>query len=112
MHNSVLSNYLRTRRREWGLTQVELAQVLGCRSREHVSRIENGKGMPSIELAIACEIVFEHRLYELFPRLYKKIEKQVEGKLRKLHAEAHPKNCARSIRKKAIINRAIMRIKK
>src|SRR6266700_3213532 len=113
MHNrAVLSKSLRIRRKEWGLTQAELATLLGCKSREHVSRIENGKGTPSIELAIACEVVFEHSLRELFPHLYRKIEKQVEGKLRMLHSAAHPKYCVRAIRKKTIINRAIIRIKK
>ncbi len=110
MSNIALSKSLRARRRAWGLTQAELAKLLGCKSRVHVSRIENGKGTPSIELAIACEVIFEHSLAELFPALYKKVTKRIDGKLRLLHAEAHPTHCARSIRKKTIINRAINRL--
>lgn len=111
MRNMVLSKSLRTRRREWGLTQSELAKLLGCKNRTHVSRIENGKGTPSTELAMACEIVFEHRLEELFPHLYRKVISRVHANFRALYSSLPPKVCAHAIRKKVIINRAITRTK-
>ena len=60
---------LRTHRRTWGLSQRELAELLGMESRAHVSRIERGKRSPTLETALACSTLFGVSLGVLFPQL-------------------------------------------
>ena len=60
---------LRTHPRIWGLSQRELADILGMESRAHVSRIERGKRSPTLETALACSTLFGVPLGELFPQL-------------------------------------------
>lgn len=60
---------LRTHRRTWGLSQRELADLLGMESRAHVSRIERGKRSPTLETALACSTLFGVSLGALFPQL-------------------------------------------
>lgn len=59
---------LRTHRRTWGLSQRELADLLGMESRAHISRIERGKRSPSFETALACSTLFGVPLGVLFPQ--------------------------------------------
>jgi DNA-binding XRE family transcriptional regulator len=53
-------SYLRPLRRRWGLTQAELASLIGTRTYVAVSRIESLKTYPSLAEAIACSIYFRH----------------------------------------------------
>ena len=69
--------YLRTHRRVWGLTQQELAALLGFESAAHVSRIENGKRAPTIESAFACQAIFGIAPSEMFPHAYDLVEERV-----------------------------------
>ena len=68
-----LISYLRPLRRRWGLTQAELAFLIGTRTHVAVSRIEARKTYPSLAQAIACSIVFDTPPLELFPELYGKV---------------------------------------
>ena len=69
--------YLRTHRRIWGLTQPELASLLGLRSASHLSRIEHGKYAPKIEVAIACQVIFGIPPSAMFPQVYTLVEEEV-----------------------------------
>jgi transcriptional regulator with XRE-family HTH domain len=69
--------YLRTHRRERGLTQQELARLLVGQSRAGISRVERGLRTPSIETAIAASVLFGIPTKELFPELYRDIEERV-----------------------------------
>ena len=50
--------YVRANRRKWGLTQVELARLVGLVSRSAVSRIERAERLPTTATIIACSIIF------------------------------------------------------
>jgi transcriptional regulator with XRE-family HTH domain len=63
-------SYIRPLRRRWGLTQAEFAFLIGIRTHAAVSRIESLKSYPSLAEAIACSIVFDTPLLELFPEVY------------------------------------------
>ena len=63
-------SYLRPLRRRWGLTQAEFAFLIGTKTHAAISRIEALKAYPSLREAIACSIVFNTPLLELFPELY------------------------------------------
>ncbi|OIQ90053.1 hypothetical protein GALL_280520 [mine drainage metagenome] len=69
--------YLRTHRRVWGLTQPELASLLGLRSASHLSRIEQGKYAPKVEVALACQVIFGIPPSAMFPHVYTLVEEEV-----------------------------------
>ena len=74
--------YLRTHRKMSGLTQSELAALLGSRHYTHVIRLEKDEFLPRIEEALACEVLFGISPSKMFPRLYEQIE---EGLLRRAY---------------------------
>lgn len=76
MRNS-LPVYLRTFRRQAGLTQRELAQLIGCPNDIAVSRLERSSHRPRLHVALACEVVFRASLRELFPDMYEEVEQLV-----------------------------------
>jgi DNA-binding XRE family transcriptional regulator len=77
MHNRTLAPYVRTLRRRWALTQQELAQLIGYDERCSVCRIESGMRSPTIESALALEILFGTPTRSLFPQLYSTVEEAV-----------------------------------
>src|SRR5262245_20561170 len=52
-----LKNYLRYYRRRFGLTQRELAFLLGL-SDSAISRIERNRSQPTLSVALACQALF------------------------------------------------------
>ena len=71
---SKLPSYLRYHRRRWGLTQRELAYLLGLKSGSAISRIERNVVQPSLAIALACQVLFDAPLMELFPGAFSAIE--------------------------------------
>ena len=69
--------YLRTHRRVWGLTQLELASLIGLRSTAHISRIEHGKRAPKVEVALACQVIFGIPPSVMFPHVHTFVEEKV-----------------------------------
>jgi len=74
---SALKSYLRTHRRLWGLTQGELAYLLGLKSTTSVSRVERYERQPTFNIALASQIIFDRPPAELFPGPYSEIEEAV-----------------------------------
>ena len=70
-------SYLKTHRKRLGLSQRELAALLGCRSETLVSRYERLARKPSLEVAVACQVIFDAPLDEVFPGIYAPVEKAV-----------------------------------
>lgn len=71
--------YLRTHRRAWGITQRELALLIGLQSPSHVSRLEHGKCKrgPSYETALACHVLFGIEPRDLYPAIHREVEDRV-----------------------------------
>ena len=61
-----LENYLRTYRKQSGLTQDEVGFLLGCENGAQVSRYEKRHRLPPLETALACEEIFGVPVSELF----------------------------------------------
>ena len=77
-----IPNYLRTHRRKVGLTQRDLARVLGYENDQGtVSRHERFHSTPPLEIAIGYEIVFRVPVSEIFAGLRDEIEEGIEGRL-------------------------------
>jgi len=70
----LLDNYLRTYRNRAGLSQDELAFLLGCQHGTKVSRYERRSRQPSLEAAMAYEIALGTPVRELFAGMYEKVE--------------------------------------
>ena|SRR5713226_8482010 len=69
-----LGCYLRSYRRRWGFSQRELADILGDRDRNFISRLESQKRQPKLKDAVALCVLFGMEPQELFPALCTEIE--------------------------------------
>lgn len=79
-----LSNYLKMYRKRSGLSQDELALLLGCKSGSKVSRYERCGRMPSLDTLIALELVFREPVCELFLGRYERVRKDVRRRAQRL----------------------------
>jgi DNA-binding XRE family transcriptional regulator len=82
-----LDCYLRPYRRRWGLTQDDLAALLGHKNGSVISRLERYGRQPSLEAAYALEVIFGTAPAELFPGLQAKVKKEVIARVRDLYDE-------------------------
>ena len=69
-----LSNYLRTYRKRAGLSQDEIAFLLGCRSFEHISRYEPFRRMPGFRTSLALSVIFQMPTHKIFRGEYQRVE--------------------------------------
>jgi transcriptional regulator with XRE-family HTH domain len=72
-----LPNYLLANRKRLALSQDEVAFLLGTNSGAQVCRNERFVREPSLETALAYEVIYKRSVSELFPGLYQKVEQQV-----------------------------------
>jgi transcriptional regulator with XRE-family HTH domain len=79
-----IKSYLRTYRKRLGLTQDEIAFLLGCRSGTKISRFEHLARHPNLETALACQVVFGVPAHEIFPGMFAEVEKVVTERARLL----------------------------
>jgi transcriptional regulator with XRE-family HTH domain len=78
-------NYLRSYRLRWGLSQGELANLLGWKGSEVISRIEKKQRPPTLRLVIACFILFGTPAAELFPDISASIEIDVMARVQEMY---------------------------
>jgi len=80
MSSSPLTNYLRTNRNRLGLSQEEVAFLLGFKGPDKgvkVCRDEKFARVPNLQTALAYEVMYGKPVRELFAGLYEQIEKEV-----------------------------------
>lgn len=80
-----LGNYLRVRRREWQLSQRELAFLLGHRTESIVSRYERQERRITLAMAFACYLIFGAKPKDLFPALFEEVEDGVVRRMFELY---------------------------
>jgi transcriptional regulator with XRE-family HTH domain len=71
-------NYLRSYRKRAGVTQDELAFLLGRKSGTHVSRYELGRREPSLETLLALEAALGIPIRDLFRGRFLKVEQSIK----------------------------------
>lgn len=76
MSQKKLQNYLRTYRKKAGLSQDEMAFLLGCEDGAKVSRYERFARRPNIETAFAYEMVFRISAQKLFGGVFQKVHQK------------------------------------
>lgn len=77
-----LDNYLRTYRKRAGLSQNEIAYLLGTRDGNQPSRYERLARVPSLETALAYEAIFQKPVSELFAGVYERAERTAARRAR------------------------------
>ena len=99
-----LPNYLRKYRKQAGLSQREIAYLLGGHDAARVSRYEHFHGGPSLRIALAFSILFRVPTNRLFGGDYQKVEAVVNRRARILLARlATGKQDQSLIRKLAVL---------
>jgi transcriptional regulator with XRE-family HTH domain len=95
--------YSRTLRRQWGLTQEELAALLPSGSRNWVSRIERGKTPPNAGDILAYTFIFGPPAPEVFPQFAGKVEESVMQHVYALYERLKDDRSPRAVRKRELI---------
>ena len=92
-----LKNYLRTHRKRLGLSQRQLAVILGIRSPQRISDMELGRTIPSARECVAFRRLFKASFEELWPRVMFEVEATVDSNTRRLveFLEAEPARSGR-----------------
>jgi transcriptional regulator with XRE-family HTH domain len=83
------SSYLRTYRKKAGLSQNDLADILGLVNELQISRHERSLTLPLFLTAISYEVIFHVPIAELFPGLYETVRQNVEMRLGELEEQLH-----------------------
>src|SRR5690348_3911608 len=76
-----LNNYLRAHRKRAGLTQREVAFLLGLKARGPVSELEKRHRVPLLRTALALEAIFGVALGELFPAMRQVVSTDVGNRI-------------------------------
>lgn len=100
-----IGNFLRSHRRTSGLSQRELARIVGYLTPFQVARHEQSSAIPALLIAISYEVVFRVSLSEIFPGLYRSVETKIEEVLSNMEQELQ--ECTAKGRKAAIIARKL-----
>jgi transcriptional regulator with XRE-family HTH domain len=87
MTSTSVGTYLRFLRRQSGLSQHDLAMILGGVSVSQVSRHEQSRSLPGILTAFGYQVVFQQPASDIFPGLYHSVEIAVEHRLLELEHE-------------------------
>ena len=101
--------YLRTHRRNWGLTQKELAKLVGTASSVQISRYENGKRAPRIEVALACQVIFGVPPSIMFPDTYALAEEEVMRNMYRMDQALENTTSLSGLRKRDLFTIALKR---
>lgn len=102
-----LPNYLRTHRRRMGLTQKQVAFLLGIRSVARISRYERFHKLPDLRTALGFEAVFHAPVRELFAGPYEEVEHETERRAQLL--AARPAREADQATKRSATSRGTMK---
>jgi len=108
-----LQNYLRTHRRRHGLSQAEVARLLGAVSGTKTSRYENSTRMPGALTVFAIEIVFGQPASELFAGKYEAVRLAVQARAKRMveQLNARPSAQSKKIFRKLALLRTIVELK-
>jgi len=78
---SRLTNYLRTQRRLWRLTQEELAFLFGYLDQSMVGRLERDEREITLAVAHTCDLLFDVSPRDMFPAFFAGVEENLYRRL-------------------------------
>jgi transcriptional regulator with XRE-family HTH domain len=102
--------YLRTHRLVWGLTERELAALIGLQTHSHLSRLERSKRAPKVEVALACQVIFGIPPSAMFPHVYTQVEDRVMWNIYQLHSALEKTASLSGLRKRELCELALKRV--
>jgi transcriptional regulator with XRE-family HTH domain len=73
---TIIVTYIRRERRKWGLTQQQVADLVGVTTSAHISALERGRTRPSAEVLLAFQLLFGMTAAQLFPQLVQQVEQK------------------------------------
>jgi transcriptional regulator with XRE-family HTH domain len=103
------SNYLVSYRLRWGLSQTELAHLLGSKSAGVITRIEKKLRAPTLKVMIGCFIIFGTSAAELFPDISASVEADVMDRVWELYEKVQGDPSRRTKMKIELLEGAIDR---
>lgn len=109
MAKEAMTYYLRRERRTSGLTQPELADLIGCRCAIQLSRIERGLRPPSLHILVASKILFDCPTRKTFPRLYDEVEETVMRLVYRLYEKLEDQKTPRAKQKREFLEQVLGR---
>lgn len=84
MRTHRLPHYLKTCRKRVGLSQDDIAFLLGFESGAHVCRYERFRRSPGFRMTIALCVIFQTPPRELFAGEYQKVERAIHKRAKRL----------------------------
>ncbi|MBR0960904.1 helix-turn-helix domain-containing protein [Bradyrhizobium japonicum] len=109
MNSNKKFSYLRSYRLRWGLSQRELANLLGCKSPGIISKLEKSTRVPSVKVVIGCFILFGTRAAELFPGVFDGVESGVMKRVWEMYEKTQGSNSKMAKTKMELFEDAIER---
>ena len=103
-------NTLRVHRKQWALSQTDLAHLLGLRARSVVSDYELGAEMPNVRVALAYQLVFGVSLKVLFPDLADEVEDDIIRRAAQLDAKLRHRTDADAAQAAKLLREMISRV--
>lgn len=103
MSQSPPFNYVRMCMQRHGLTRSELANLIGYKSRKAVNRIATGQRKPTLEAALALQVIFGTVPHDLFPGIFERVEEAVMRRGQELHAALDGLDDQRSAAKRDLL---------
>lgn len=79
-----LANYLRSYRKRSGLSQDDIAFLMGCQSVTQLARYENCSRLPQLRNAFALEVILNAQARALFAGLFEDADRVVAERARTL----------------------------
>ena len=101
--------YLRTCRRNWGLSQHDLADLIGTVTSAHVCRLENSKRDPKLRVALACQVIFGVPPSTMFPNTYALAEEEVMRNMYRMDQALQNTTSLSGLRKRELFALALER---
>jgi len=104
--------YVRPFRRRWGLSQQEVASVIGGGGRNRVSRVERGLRQPDAREILAYSLLFGAHEARVFPRLYDKLEERMMRGAYRLDQRLARLRSPAALRKRELLDKLRARVMK
>jgi transcriptional regulator with XRE-family HTH domain len=105
-------NYLRSYRLRWGLSQGELANLLGCKTAGVISRIEKKLRSPTLRIVIGCFVLFGTPAADVFPDISDAVETNVMEHVWELYEKVQGDPSGKTKTKIELLENAIERAKR
>jgi transcriptional regulator with XRE-family HTH domain len=87
MAQPFFKNYLRTYRKKLGLSQRQVAAIVGFKSSAKICDLELGVMMPTTRDCVAFGVLYKRSFRELWPMLNLEIEAEIDHRIRRLIGE-------------------------